>query len=118
MRYPRSLYSTQIPLPYKPLFTFLLYIYAHNKLKELRLQRGLKQEEVAIWLSPQCAGRISRWEHGTAFPSAKNLFKLAQIYKVIPHTMYPDLFREEELAFPLGMSGMSQRDQPWSPGIV
>lgn len=90
----------------------------NNKLKELRLQRGLKQEEVAIWLSLQCAGRISRWERGTSMPSVQNLFKLAQILKVLPHTIYPDLFREEDLAFPLGIGEMNQTNPPESPNTL
>lgn len=73
----------------------------NNKLKELRVQHNLKQEEVAIWLSIQCAGRISKWERGLAMPSVQNLFKLAKIYKVLPHTIYPDLFPEEDYNIPL-----------------
>jgi transcriptional regulator with XRE-family HTH domain len=68
----------------------------NNKLKELRLQRGLKQEEVASWLNIQCTGRISKWERGLAMPSVQNLFKLAKIYKAIPHTMYPNLYSEND----------------------
>ena len=39
-----------------------------------------------------CADRISRWENGTAMPSVVNLFKLAAIYEVMPHELYPELY--------------------------
>ena len=73
----------------------------NNKLKELRLRKGLKQEEVAILLSLQCTNRICRWEHGVSVPSVQNLFKLAKIYEVLPHAIYPDLFPENDHNTPL-----------------
>ncbi len=83
----------------------------NNKLKELRLQNNLKQEEVAIWLSIQGACRISKWERGLAMPSVGNLFKLAKIYKVLPHVIYPELFREEELLTDQRVQEMIHTDQ-------
>lgn len=62
----------------------------NNKLKELRLQHNMKQEEVAIWLSLECGNRICRWEKGQSMPSVPNLFKLAQIFNVYPHELYPE----------------------------
>lgn len=83
----------------------------NNKLKELRLQKGLKQEQVAILLSLQCTNRICRWEHGASVPSVKNLFKLAKIYDVLPHAIYPDLFPENNHNILLEESFMIHTDQ-------
>lgn len=90
----------------------------NNKLKELRLRNNLKQGEVAIWLNMQCENRLSRWEHGTSMPSVSNLFRLAQLYRVLPHTLYPDLFREEDLSLERGVQHTIDIDQPVNSDIV
>ena len=62
-----------------------------NKLRFYRERAGLTQKDVAAALGLDCTDRISRWENGVAMPSVPNLFKLADIYKVMPHEMYPKL---------------------------
>jgi transcriptional regulator with XRE-family HTH domain len=61
-----------------------------NNLKAYRIDRGLKQREVAKQLGFTGICRISRWESGLAEPSAMNLLKLADIYGVHPRKLYED----------------------------
>lgn len=68
--------------------------YPNNKLKELRLKHNYLQGQVAILLNLQCESRICRWEKGVAMPSVENLFKLAKIYHVLPHEIYPTLIED------------------------
>jgi len=63
-----------------------------NSLRSRRKKAGLLQADVARSLGLDCADRISHWENGTAMPSIVNLFKLAAIYKVMPHELYPELY--------------------------
>jgi transcriptional regulator with XRE-family HTH domain len=62
-----------------------------NKLRFYREQAGLTQRDVAEALGLDCTDRISRWENDVAMPSVANLFKLAAIYGVMPHELYPEL---------------------------
>jgi len=66
--------------------------YPNNRLKEIRLKRNLLQREVASQLNLQCTDRLCKWEKGLAIPSVPNLFKIAQLYHVVPHELYPELF--------------------------
>lgn len=66
-------------------------IYTNNRLKEFRKQNCFTQYEVAKLLAMQCESRLCRWEQGTSIPSVENLFKLARLYKVMPHELYPEL---------------------------
>lgn len=61
-----------------------------NKLLELRKQLGLTQEEVRIKLGFASTDRLSHWERGSSVPHIVNLFKLCQIYQVLPHEVYPE----------------------------
>jgi transcriptional regulator with XRE-family HTH domain len=63
-----------------------------NNLRSHRKAAGLLQSDVARALGLDCADRISHWENGTAMPNIVNLFKLAAIYGVKPHELYPELF--------------------------
>jgi transcriptional regulator with XRE-family HTH domain len=63
-----------------------------NSLREHRLKAGLLQRDVASLLGLDCADRLSRWENGTAMPNVLNLFRLAGVYKVLPHDLYPKLY--------------------------
>ncbi len=65
-----------------------------NKLKELRLGLGLRQEDVAKLLGMDCSDRLSHWEKGKATPNLVNLFKLSVIYKVDPEMLYEELWRK------------------------
>ena len=64
-----------------------------NSLRTRRMAAGLLQKDVAQLLGLDCADRISHWENGTAMPNVVNLFKLAAIYQVLPHELYPNLFQ-------------------------
>ncbi len=64
-----------------------------NSLREQRTKAGLLQRDVAKLLGLDCADRLSRWENGQAVPSIVNLFKLASIYKIEPHLLYPELYK-------------------------
>lgn len=66
--------------------------FASNKLRFHRKQAGLFQKDVAKALGLDCMDRISHWENGIAMPNVINLFRLAAIYKVLPHDLYPGLF--------------------------
>lgn len=64
-----------------------------NSLRDHRTKAGLLQRDVAKLLGMDCADRLSRWENGQAVPSIVNLFKLAVLFKVEPHLLYPELYR-------------------------
>jgi len=66
--------------------------FVSNQLRFHRTKAGLFQKDVARTLGLDCADRISRWESGLAMPSIVNLFRLAAIYKVMPHELYPELY--------------------------
>jgi transcriptional regulator with XRE-family HTH domain len=51
-------------------------------LREGRARKGMTQLQVADYLGFKSTDRISRWEHGTAEPSAKNLLRLIVLYSV------------------------------------
>jgi transcriptional regulator with XRE-family HTH domain len=59
-----------------------------NKLKEIRLNKGLRQCDVAEAMGFISPDRISHWETGTAYPSIQNLFKLATMYGVSVEELY------------------------------
>jgi transcriptional regulator with XRE-family HTH domain len=63
-----------------------------NSLRFYRNQAGLRQIDVAAKLGFTSYDRISHWEHGTAFPSVTNLFRLSALYKVSPHELYGEYF--------------------------
>ena len=62
-----------------------------NKLKECRIKAWLTQFDVILRLGLRSTDRISKWEKGTRLPSLINLFKLAEIYKVSPKELYPEI---------------------------
>ena len=64
-----------------------------NSFRECRQRAGLLQRDVASSLGLDCTDRLSRWENGRAVPSIINLFKLAALYKVEPHALYPTLYK-------------------------
>lgn len=53
----------------------------HEKLQELRKQRGLTQEELAaeLWVSRTA---VSKWESGRGYPSIDSLKQIAKFYAV------------------------------------
>lgn len=67
-----------------------------NRLKELRITKGLTQKEVAAFMGKQCEDRLSEWERGKNMPSVLNLLKLSGIYKVPIQEIYPNFQLEME----------------------
>lgn len=65
-----------------------------NKLKRLRQERSALQKDIAASLKMCVTDRLSHWEKGTAIPSIVNLFRLAAIYQVLPHELYPELYKK------------------------
>lgn len=63
----------------------------HNTLREHRERLGLRQLDVACKLGFNNTDRISRWEKGTAFPSVRNLLRMAKIFGVHAEELYPGL---------------------------
>ena len=56
-----------------------------NKIKELRLNLGLTQQQLGMKFKEQKdLTVISRWERGINKPSADSLIELAKIFKVQP----------------------------------
>ena len=52
-----------------------------NRLKYIRLAKGISQKEVSITLGVTQA-TVSSWERGTKSPSMNNMKRLAKIYEV------------------------------------
>ena len=54
-----------------------------QKLKQLRLQTGLTQEQLAARIGVS-SRTIKHWEHGTRTPSVSSLLALAHYFNVSP----------------------------------
>jgi transcriptional regulator with XRE-family HTH domain len=67
--------------------------YASNNLRKYRKARGLTQTQVARILGLHDHNRLSNWERGKCFPTVKTLFRLAAIYRTLPHALYLDMHR-------------------------
>ncbi len=64
----------------------------HNSLKKYRRIAGYSQKEVAFLLGFTYTTTISKWEKGLMLPSIEHLFTLSQLYNVLPHELYPDIW--------------------------
>ena len=53
------------------------------KLRELRKQRGITQEQLALTLGVSSRA-VKYWEHGTRTPSVSSLLALAHYFNVSP----------------------------------
>lgn len=62
-----------------------------NQLRKHRKIRRLTQTQVARILGLHDHNRLSNWERGKCFPTIKTLFRLAAIYRTVPHELYPDM---------------------------
>ena len=58
----------------------------HEKLQELRKQRGMTQEELATALYVSRTA-VSKWESGQSDPSTTNLLALAKLFGVRPEEL-------------------------------
>ncbi len=79
-----------------------------NNLRDIRVNLGLKQTDVAQMLGHASPDRISHWEKGVAFPGVLNLFKLSLIYRVPPERLYEDLYKS--LAYELQQKNGSKSE--------
>ena len=74
-----------------------------NKLKECRINAGLTQYDTMIKMGFRSTDRISKWENGSGLPSLINLFKLAEIYKVSPKELYPEITQQKNIPTNTGL---------------
>lgn len=64
-----------------------------NHLRTQRNELNIRQQDVADKLGFCTTDRISHWEKGQAMPNIINLFRLAAIYNIPPHELYPELYK-------------------------
>lgn len=65
------------------------YIELGNKMRELREQNGLTQEEFARLLGNYSASAISYFEKGARHPKAEEISKIAEIFQVNTEALLP-----------------------------
>lgn len=53
---------------------------------------GYSQKKVARLLGLNDTSPLSRWEHGIAFPSLVQVYRLARIYRALPHELFGELW--------------------------
>ncbi|MEI7668215.1 MAG: helix-turn-helix domain-containing protein, partial [Erysipelotrichaceae bacterium] len=54
----------------------------HEKLKQLRKEKGLSQQELAQYFGYKSFTTIQKWEDGTSFPPLRILQELAKLYSI------------------------------------
>lgn len=67
-----------------------------NNLREHRHCLALSLKKVARMLGLADNSTLSRWETGVVYPSIVQVFRLARIYRVLPHELYQDLWQKLE----------------------
>ena len=67
-----------------------------NRLKMFRECQGYSQKKVAKILGLKDTSMLSRWEHGISYPSLKQVFQFAPIYKANPFELFDHLWNETE----------------------
>jgi len=67
-----------------------------NKLKMFRQCCGYSQKKVARILGLADTSTLSRWEHGIAHPSITHVFRLARIYRTVPHELFDALWNHAD----------------------
>lgn len=77
-------------------------------LRAARKERGWTQQQVADRIGAPLSLNISRWENGTAFPSAYYLEKLCQIFGKTPRELGLSQFEDERRA---RMASIGEPDQ-------
>ena len=68
-----------------------------NKLKTYRRCSGYSQKKVARILGFADTSTISRWEHGLTVPSIVQVFRLARIYRALPHELFDELWASSDI---------------------
>ena len=62
---------------------------------------GYSQKKVARMLGLSDTSILSRWEHGIAVPSMVQVFRLAGIYRTLPHELFAELWHLADTEFNL-----------------
>ena len=71
--------------------------YMSNKIRELRIERGIKQSELGAMLSePKKGATISSWEKARTMPNETDLLDLCELFNVDLYDFYPPKARKEE----------------------
>jgi transcriptional regulator with XRE-family HTH domain len=71
----------------------------HNSLRKHRKMMGYTLREVAWLLNLKSAGRLSKWEKGSSYPSLKNLLMLCIAYQTLVDQFYHDYRNELAIGF-------------------
>ncbi|MBL7737799.1 MAG: helix-turn-helix transcriptional regulator [Chitinophagaceae bacterium] len=81
-----------------------------NKLRSYRRCNGYSQKKVARMLGLADTSTLSRWEHGISNPGIVQVFRLARLYRTLPHVLYDELWIELETEFSL----LAQSHEPFN----
>jgi transcriptional regulator with XRE-family HTH domain len=81
-----------------------------NKLKLFRRCHGYSQKNIAGILGLAYTSTLSRWEKGISFPSVMQVFRLAKIYKTMPHELFIELWNQYDRERNL----LAQEDEPFN----
>lgn len=81
-----------------------------NKLKSYRRSCGYSQKKVARMLGFFDTSKISQWEHGVTMPRMMHTFRLARIYRTLPHKLYDELWHQVDKEFSL----LAQDEEPFN----
>lgn len=79
-----------------------------NKLRFYRRCCEYSQKKVARMLGLAGTSLITRWEHGTAYPSLVQVFRLARMYQVTPQHLFDELWFQIDSEFSL----LAQQNEP------
>jgi transcriptional regulator with XRE-family HTH domain len=79
-----------------------------NKLRFYRHCSEYSQKKVARMLGLADTSLLSRWEHGKAYPSLVQVFRLARMYHVTPQQLFSDLWFQTDTEFSL----LAQENEP------
>lgn len=71
---------------------------------------GYSQKKVARLLGFSDTSSLSLWEHGAALPRMKHAFRLARIYRVLPHELFSELWHQTDEEFAL----LAQNEEPFT----
>ena len=70
-----------------------------NRLKVIRRNAGLTQQQVAKLLGHQNPITVCLWETEQAMPNGTNLIKLCILYDKTPQELYPEYYQRVERYF-------------------
>ncbi len=53
-----------------------------ERIKQLRIQHGLRVEEISSYMGFESAQAVYKWQSGKGLPSVDNLFALSRLFEV------------------------------------